>query len=237
LGTPALGSHTYSNHNSNPNRQPLLLPNTIGVRLRQLRKLLDAAAKVDPCTLGTRSGAIQSTKVPAIVLTGDLNSLPGALVPRVLQGEMLPIPDSQLSRRSTTMPTARAGAAGSSRYGRDLAGCLPYGRSTQSESFAYLPTELQWPVGKDGCCSGLVSAYAHYREIFGVGAEDGHPPFTIYNKGFAGCIDFIHHSRHLRVMSLLSMPEEKHVESQIALPSAFYPSDHLLIGAELSFVD
>ncbi|TNV78978.1 hypothetical protein FGO68_gene13172 [Halteria grandinella] len=63
---------------------------------------------------------------------------------------------------------------------------------------------------------------------------DGHQPYTNYTGDYKDTLDFIFHSKHLQLQSLLEMPSVQDLTVETALPSSVFPSDHLRI--EASFI-
>jgi CCR4-NOT transcription complex subunit 6 len=64
------------------------------------------------------------------------------------------------------------------------------------------------------------------------------PVFTNYTQKFKGCLDYMFYSpQRLRVMAISNIPEAQELEAQNGpgLPSAMYPSDHLLLCADVTF--
>jgi len=68
----------------------------------------------------------------------------------------------------------------------------------------------------------------------------GHePPFTNYTQRFKGTLDYIYYSpARFRVLSVAPLPEEHDLRklSGEGLPSACYPSDHLMLCADVALV-
>ena len=61
------------------------------------------------------------------------------------------------------------------------------------------------------------------------------PEFTNYTGDFHGCLDYIFYSDGVLPVSVLAMPEEKDLKSEVALPNTVMSSDHLSIKAEFRF--
>ena len=61
------------------------------------------------------------------------------------------------------------------------------------------------------------------------------PEFTNYEGDFYGCLDYIFYSDGVLPVSVLAMPEEKDLKSEVALPNTVMSSDHLSIKAEFRF--
>ena len=197
-------------------------PQHESVRLRQLRCLLRAAEM-----FWRPSHAYGQFTPPALVMTGDLNSMRGAPVLSVLSGETVDIP-------AAVRP---GGSGGSRRYGRDLPSVKGDENHNDSETNGRaraLPEKLSlWPslIAR----GGLASAYDRYGEAF-AGNDGG--VFTIYDPNFSEEIDYIHYSpESLRLMRLLEMPTVEQVAAEVALPSRYYPSDHLALCADFRLLN
>lgn len=63
------------------------------------------------------------------------------------------------------------------------------------------------------------------------------PPYTNYTGHFTGVLDYIFYSRStMKVNSVLEIDDEEKIKKMTALPSPWYPSDHIAIVAELEFL-
>ena len=58
------------------------------------------------------------------------------------------------------------------------------------------------------------------------------PYYTNYTADFHGCLDYIFYSDGLSPTSVLSLPDERELRSEVALPNSVMSSDHLSIKAE-----
>jgi mRNA deadenylase 3'-5' endonuclease subunit Ccr4 len=63
------------------------------------------------------------------------------------------------------------------------------------------------------------------------------PAYTDFTSGFQGCLDYIWFSAPgLKVEAVLDMPAHELVTLETALPNSFFPSDHLQLKAQFSFL-
>lgn len=69
-------------------------------------------------------------------------------------------------------------------------------------------------------------------------ALGGEPVFTNYTQKFKGCLDYMFYTpQRLRVMAISNIPTAPELQAQNGpgLPSATYPSDHLLLCCDVTF--
>jgi len=77
-------------------------------------------------------------------------------------------------------------------------------------------------------------AYVGEREKRLEGEE---PLFTNYTASFQGCLDYVFFTKDtLRVEGVGPLMTDREASSKSGLPSVSYPSDHILLSAELRFV-
>ena len=62
--------------------------------------------------------------------------------------------------------------------------------------------------------------------------QGSEPDYTNYTGDFHGCLDYIFYSEGLCPCSVLSLPSESELRSEVALPNSVMSSDHLSIKAE-----
>ncbi|CAG9331811.1 unnamed protein product [Blepharisma stoltei] len=74
------------------------------------------------------------------------------------------------------------------------------------------------------------SAYERYE-----GKE--HPKFTNFTDNFKGCIDFVFHTYEIKPKRILMLPSEEEIAREIAIPNREFPSDHLPLKVEFSFIE
>ena len=60
------------------------------------------------------------------------------------------------------------------------------------------------------------------------------PLYTNYTGDFHGCLDYIFYSDGVVPISVVALPEEKDMRSEVALPNSVMSSDHLSLKAEFS---
>lgn len=64
----------------------------------------------------------------------------------------------------------------------------------------------------------------------------GTPTYTNYTQGFKECIDYIfYQTDSLTLKSCVPLPSEEDLSKQVAIPSAYFPSDHIALIADLKF--
>lgn len=64
----------------------------------------------------------------------------------------------------------------------------------------------------------------------------GTPKFTNYTGDYKGCLDYIfYENEHLEKIRTVPLPEEAVLSRNIALPSLYFPSDHLALVADFKF--
>ena len=91
--------------------------------------------------------------------------------------------------------------------------------------------------GTAGLEAAAVGQGLTLRHPFQLVPASGFHEFTNYVQGFHGCLDYIWaDQRGLRGVRNLSMPPETAVAEHTALPSPQFPSDHLLVAADLTFL-
>ncbi|KAI6656494.1 hypothetical protein LOD99_1290 [Oopsacas minuta] len=66
--------------------------------------------------------------------------------------------------------------------------------------------------------------------------QGSEPLYTNYTGDFHGCLDYIFYSEGLIPMSILALPDEKDMRSEVALPNSVMSSDHLSLKAEFNIV-
>ena len=64
--------------------------------------------------------------------------------------------------------------------------------------------------------------------------QGSEPQYTNYTGDFHGCLDYIFYSAGIVPMSVVTLPEEKDMKSEVALPNSVMSSDHLSLKAEFS---
>ena len=66
----------------------------------------------------------------------------------------------------------------------------------------------------------------------------GFPQYTNYVSNFIGCLDYIYvEPSKLNVEEVIPMCSHEEVIQYTALPNAVFPSDHLALVCELSFIN
>ena len=64
----------------------------------------------------------------------------------------------------------------------------------------------------------------------------GTPEFTNYTKGFKACLDYIYfQNNRLELESFVPFPSLDDLSREVALPSTFFPSDHVALIADLKW--
>jgi 2',5'-phosphodiesterase len=65
----------------------------------------------------------------------------------------------------------------------------------------------------------------------------GYPRYTNFVTGFCGCLDYIYvEPKLIRTLNVVPLPDHEEVTRFIALPNAVFPSDHIALVCDLSFV-
>ena len=64
--------------------------------------------------------------------------------------------------------------------------------------------------------------------------QGSEPLYTNYTGGFHGCLDYIFYSDGIEPISVVALPEEKTMRSEVALPNSVMSSDHLSLKAGFS---
>uniref|UniRef100_A0A1B6L0R0 2',5'-phosphodiesterase 12 n=1 Tax=Graphocephala atropunctata TaxID=36148 RepID=A0A1B6L0R0_9HEMI len=65
----------------------------------------------------------------------------------------------------------------------------------------------------------------------------GTPKYTNFTVGFADCLDYIfYQTDRLRVETVVPLPSEEELRQHSAIPSVVFPSDHVALVADLSWV-
>lgn len=105
-------------------------------------------------------------------------------------------------------------------------------------------------VNRDALASApLMNAYSKYEDIVEsdgivdtiqvqhkiVAKTVGFPAFTNFTTTFRSTIDHILHSKSLALGGLLALPQISQLGGAVALPSKFFPSDHLPLAADFYF--
>jgi 2',5'-phosphodiesterase len=63
-------------------------------------------------------------------------------------------------------------------------------------------------------------------------------PYTNFTIGFKECIDWIFYGTdQLQVTEVIPIPEKEELELNVAIPSPFFPSDHIALVANLKWND
>ncbi len=76
----------------------------------------------------------------------------------------------------------------------------------------------------------LTSTYSNYNPTDP--SRNGEPHYTNYTEKFKDCLDYLWFERDkLEVASLLELPLEEQLNSQVALPNELYSSDHIALMA------
>lgn len=63
-----------------------------------------------------------------------------------------------------------------------------------------------------------------------------HPNYTNFTESFKNTIDYIFHSKFIETVKILKLPEREELSLEHFLPSSRYPSDHLKIFAEFTYI-
>ena len=176
------------------------------------------------------------TLVP-VIMCGDFNSLPVSSVVSAFHGE-----DIESKESSWTIPKElkKEGASQVKDFARGANKAAAALTGADKVAFYKKGNKLQKqedfePIGKR-----LQSAYAFYKKAPKLKPSEMHlklnhtmPPFTNYTLKFQGTLDHIFFAEaKLKLLELLTIPEESQLRKYGAIPSLEYPSDHFRLEAK-----
>ncbi|EEB10871.1 CCR4-NOT transcription complex subunit, putative [Pediculus humanus corporis] len=92
-------------------------------------------------------------------------------------------------------------------------------------------SEIDWKSNLEEAVDGY-SANHSVKMISACGT----PEFTNYTKGFKACLDYIYfQNNRLELESFVPFPSLDDLSREVALPSTFFPSDHVALIADLKW--
>lgn len=107
--------------------------------------------------------------------------------------------------------------------------CGLYLLMTQKKAPSDLP---DWHSDKSEVVKGL-----ELTQPFEMASAYGAPEFTNYTVGFSGCLDYIYYQTDaLNLLQTVPIPSEDILKEHTALPSPVFPSDHVALIADFSWI-
>lgn len=74
------------------------------------------------------------------------------------------------------------------------------------------------------------------QQPFNIRSAYNNPKYTNFTVGFAACLDYIfYQTDNLQLDQAVPLPSEEELKALIAIPSLYFPSDHISLVADFQW--